>query len=92
VKEGDRVAALISTSTWSVAIVLASVSLGAIFTSITSDLGAESSMKYTENERTCRASLLNLVRRDVSLVWNWWQRPYYLQIVMTLTRGHNAKF
>lgn len=41
IKRGDRVAALISTSNWSVAIFLASASLGAVFTSIASDLGTE---------------------------------------------------
>jgi acetoacetyl-CoA synthetase len=41
VKERDRVAALISTSVWSVAIFLATASLGAIYTSIASDLGTE---------------------------------------------------
>lgn len=41
VKEGDRVAALISTSTWSVAIFLAAASLGAIYTSVASDFGSE---------------------------------------------------
>ena len=41
VEEGDRVAALISTSVWSVAIFLAAASLGAIYTSIASDLGTE---------------------------------------------------
>ena len=40
-KAGDRVAALISTSNWSVAIFLATASLGAVFTSIASDLGTE---------------------------------------------------
>lgn len=41
IKEGDRVAALISTSPWSVAIFLAAASIGAIFTSIAPDLGEE---------------------------------------------------
>ncbi|KFX99476.1 hypothetical protein V490_01779 [Pseudogymnoascus sp. VKM F-3557] len=41
IKEGDRVAALISTSSWSVVIFLASASIGAIFTSIAPDLGDE---------------------------------------------------
>lgn len=41
IKAGDRVAALISTSNWSVAIFLATASLGAVFTSIASDLGTE---------------------------------------------------
>ncbi|KAF4473036.1 acetoacetate- ligase [Fusarium albosuccineum] len=41
VDAGDRVAALISTSNWSIAIFLAAASLGAIFTSIASDLGTE---------------------------------------------------
>jgi acetoacetyl-CoA synthetase len=41
VKQGDRVAALISTSVWSVALLLGSASIGAIFTSIAPDLGLE---------------------------------------------------
>lgn len=41
IKEGDRVAALVSTSNWSVAIFLAAASLGAVFTSIASDLGID---------------------------------------------------
>lgn len=44
VKEGDRVAALVSTSTWSVAVFLAAASLGAIYTSVASDFGAEVSL------------------------------------------------
>jgi len=47
-KEGDRVAALISTSVWSVAIFLAAASLGAIYTSIASDLGADVSVPRQE--------------------------------------------
>lgn len=39
VVQGDRVAAIISTSSWAVAILLASASIGAIFSSIASDLG-----------------------------------------------------
>ncbi|EXJ71213.1 acetoacetate-CoA ligase [Cladophialophora psammophila CBS 110553] len=41
IKKGDRVAALISTSVWSIALLLASASIGAIFTSIAPDLGLE---------------------------------------------------
>lgn len=41
IKEGDRVAALISTSSWSIAIFLAAASIGAVFTSIAPDLGDE---------------------------------------------------
>lgn len=41
IKEGDRVAALVSTSVWCVAIFLAAASMGAIFTSIAPDLGEE---------------------------------------------------
>lgn len=44
VKEGDRVAALISTSIWSVTIFLACASLGAIYTSVASDFGTEVSL------------------------------------------------
>lgn len=41
IKKGDRVAALVSTSIWSVALFLGSASMGAIFTSIAPDLGFE---------------------------------------------------
>ena len=41
VKEGDRVAAIISTSVWSVGLFLATASIGAIWTSIAPDLGEE---------------------------------------------------
>lgn len=41
VKQGDRVAALVSTSVWSVALLLGAASIGAIFTSIAPDLGLE---------------------------------------------------
>lgn len=41
VNEGDRVAAIISTSVWSVGLFLATASIGAIWTSIAPDLGEE---------------------------------------------------
>ena len=41
VRKGDRVAALISTSVWSVALFLGAASIGSIFTSIAPDLGEE---------------------------------------------------
>lgn len=41
VQEGDRVAAVISTSVWSVGLFLATASIGAIWTSIAPDLGEE---------------------------------------------------
>jgi acetoacetyl-CoA synthetase len=41
VREGDRVAAIISTSVWSVGLFLATASIGAIWTSIAPDLGEE---------------------------------------------------
>ncbi|KIW54533.1 acetoacetate-CoA ligase [Exophiala xenobiotica] len=41
IKQGDRVAALVSTSVWSVALFLESASIGAIFISIAPDLGLE---------------------------------------------------
>lgn len=41
VRKGDRVAAVISTSVWSVALFLGAASIGAIFTSIAPDLGEE---------------------------------------------------
>ena len=51
VKEGDRVAALISTSIWSVAIFLACASLGAIYTSVASDFGTEVSLKMYDRDQ-----------------------------------------
>ncbi|KAL9093488.1 MAG: hypothetical protein Q9165_003883 [Trypethelium subeluteriae] len=41
IKEGDRVAALVANSVWAVVLFLATGSLGAIFTSISPDLGTE---------------------------------------------------
>lgn len=41
VQPGDRVAAIISTSVWSVGLLLATASIGAIFSSIAPDLGEE---------------------------------------------------
>lgn len=41
IQEGDRVAAIISTSVWSVGLFLATASIGAIWTSIAPDLGEE---------------------------------------------------
>lgn len=41
VRKGDRVAAIISTSVWSIALFLGTASIGAIFTSIAPDLGEE---------------------------------------------------
>ena len=54
VAEGDRVAALISTSTWSVAIFLAAASLGAIYTSVASDFGAEVRLSLSPGELRMR--------------------------------------
>lgn len=39
VREGDRVAAIVSTSVWAVVILLAAASVGAIFSSISPDMG-----------------------------------------------------
>ncbi|KAL1960832.1 hypothetical protein VTO42DRAFT_5815 [Malbranchea cinnamomea] len=41
IKEGDRVAAIVSTSIWAVVLLLASASIGAIFSSISPDMGVE---------------------------------------------------
>lgn len=48
VEEGDRVAAIISTSVWSVGLFLATASIGAIWTSIAPDLGEEVSLSSVE--------------------------------------------
>ncbi|KAI1915470.1 hypothetical protein LOZ61_001664 [Ophidiomyces ophidiicola] len=39
IKDGDRVAAIVSTSVWSIVIMLAAASMGAIFSSISPDMG-----------------------------------------------------
>ena len=41
IKDGDRVAALVANSVWAIVLFLSSASLGAIFTSISPDLGTE---------------------------------------------------
>ncbi|EEQ27492.1 acetoacetyl-CoA synthase [Microsporum canis CBS 113480] len=41
IKQGDRVGAIVSTSIWSVVLLLASASIGAIFSSISPDMGIE---------------------------------------------------
>ncbi|EEQ84182.1 acetoacetate-CoA ligase [Blastomyces dermatitidis ER-3] len=41
IKEGDRVGALVSTSIWAVVLLLASASMGAIYSSISPDMGVE---------------------------------------------------
>ena len=46
IKQGDRVAAIVSTSVWSVALFLGSACMGAIFTSIAPDLGLDVSRHY----------------------------------------------
>lgn len=47
IQQGDRVAAIISTSVWSVGLFLATASIGAIFTSIAPDLGEEVSLLHS---------------------------------------------
>ncbi|KAJ9502568.1 hypothetical protein H2202_001689 [Exophiala xenobiotica] len=52
IKQGDRVAALVSTSVWSVALFLGSASIGAIFTSIAPDLGLEPVILFADSHCT----------------------------------------
>lgn len=46
IKQGDRIGAIVSTSIWSVVLLLASASIGAIFSSISPDMGIEVSEDY----------------------------------------------
>ena len=64
IKQGERVAALVSTSVWSVALFLGSASIGAIFTSIAPDLGLEVGVISAP----VRSPLMN--NRDASLDCN----------------------
>lgn len=51
IKQGDRVAAIVSTSVWSVALLLGAASIGAIFTSIAPDLGLEGCISRLQQVR-----------------------------------------
>ncbi|KIV79426.1 acetoacetate-CoA ligase [Exophiala sideris] len=51
IKQGDRVAALVSTSVWSVALLLGAASIGAVFTSIAPDLGIEGCVSRLQQVR-----------------------------------------
>ncbi|KIX04744.1 acetoacetate-CoA ligase [Rhinocladiella mackenziei CBS 650.93] len=51
IQQGDRVAALVSTSVWSVALFLGAASIGAIFTSIAADLGLDGCISRLQQVR-----------------------------------------
>ncbi len=85
IKQGDRVAAIVSTSVWSVALFLASASIGAIFTSIAPDLGFEAGFRIEKY----RSRHLLTVLRDAYLGYNKCKRPYCLPIATPLTRAGN---
>jgi acetoacetyl-CoA synthetase len=57
VRDGDRVAAIISTSVWSVGLFLATASIGAIWTSIAPDLGEEVCIQSSNHSTLTMAQL-----------------------------------
>lgn len=85
VRQGDRVAAIVSTSVWSVGLFLASASIGAIFTSIAPDLGLEVGFSVAQY---CARRLL-IVFRAAFLDCNRCKHPYYLPTVIPLTGADN---
>lgn len=83
IDEGDRVAALVSTSVWAMVLFFATASIGAVFTSISPDLGVEvrRACQYLDTDRTnryCRAAFQDCIR---SL------RQSFLQIVTSPQRA-----
>lgn len=77
---GDRLAAIISTSVWSVAIFLAAASIGAIYTSIASDLGEQVKTILSLKAGT---DALRVVPAD----WPKWSRSYSSPTVTSLSRA-----
>lgn len=55
IQQGDRVGAIISTSVWSVALFLATASIGAIWTSIEPDIGEEVCTGHTDLDKMCES-------------------------------------
>ena len=89
VRKGDRVAAIISTSVWSVALFLGAASIGAIFTSIAPDLGDEvclylpwivAGISRADRKRT----------RVAYLVFSKLLHRYYSQTVIGRTKANSS--
>ncbi|KAJ5697149.1 hypothetical protein N7488_010833 [Penicillium malachiteum] len=78
VENGDRVAAIISTSVWSVGLFLATASIGAIWTSIAPDLGEEGCMSrlqqvtpkvlFVDSESTYKGKMKSNVSKIKNIV------------------------
>lgn len=66
VQAGDRVAAIISTSVWSVGLFLATASIGAIWTSISPDLGEEVGIRLTSSDNGWALTCFRAVSPDCS--------------------------
>ncbi|KAJ5921614.1 hypothetical protein N7454_009088 [Penicillium verhagenii] len=85
IQEGDRVAAIISTSVWSVGLFLATASIGAIWTSIAPDLGDEGcisrllqvkpSLLFADAESTYKGTMRSNVLKIQNIVQTIQVRP-----------------
>lgn len=84
IKEGDRVAAIISNSVWSIGLFLATASIGAIWTSIAPDLGDE---VCSEGMRTTGEKRLIGNTRAVFHGCNRSLHDFSLQMPSLRTRG-----
>ncbi|KAF3491236.1 uncharacterized protein GIQ15_00753 [Arthroderma uncinatum] len=66
IKQGDRVGAIVSTSIWSVVLLLASASIGAVFSSISPDMGIEDPcflLRWWDStlEKLCEVALVSSI-------------------------------
>ncbi|OQE42160.1 hypothetical protein PENCOP_c004G05693 [Penicillium coprophilum] len=93
IKEGDRVAAIISNSVWSVGMFLATASIGAIWTSIAPDLGEEGCVSrlqqvtprilFADGESTYKGKMRSNVVKIQSIVKALRSKPHVFLIPIT---------
>ncbi|KAJ5803656.1 uncharacterized protein N7503_006106 [Penicillium pulvis] len=93
VRKGDRVAAIISTSVWSVGLFLATASIGAIWTSIAPDLGEEGCVSrlqqvtpnvlFADAESTYKAKMQSNVQKIRNIVQAMEAKPQVFLIPIT---------
>ncbi|KAL2700970.1 hypothetical protein AAEP93_007789 [Penicillium crustosum] len=95
IKEGDRVAAIISNSVWSIGLFLATASIGAIWTSIAPDLGDEGCVSrlqqvtprllFADAESTYKGKMRSNVAKIQSIVKALHSKPQVFLIPITGT-------
>ncbi|KAJ5934060.1 hypothetical protein N7466_003607 [Penicillium verhagenii] len=102
IQEGDRVAAIISTSVWSVGLFLATASIGAIWTSIAPDLGDEGcisrlrqvkpSLLFADAESTYKGTMRSNVLKIQNIVKAIQVRPMVFLIPISGADEAKSKF